>query len=203
MVFFVFRVLYLDWKSILIFKRYRFVQMEKCTDGKWIDRRSIGVDNRSTSKPANCKVRKHLLQGVLKKWHLSINVRGTGQDYAVSTEIPEICRWRFRIVESFVRSRFWHWRIGMIDVPRIHCEIAVAYRSRRAVSTQRGRAKKKKTSCFQRNTLDSNALKIPSISFRSKICINRRSCDNVRLNFHKLFGSYATNIVDISIFPHG
>lgn len=72
----------------------------------------------------------------------------------------------------------------MIDVPRIHCEIAVAYRRRRAVSTQRGRAKKRKTSCFQRNTLDSNALKIPSISFRSKICIN------VRLNFHKLFGSF-------------
>ena len=158
--------------------------IEKCTAGKWFDRRSINVDNRSTSKPANCKVRKHLLQGVLKKWHLSINVRDTGQDYAVSTEIPEICRWRFRIVESFVRSRFWHWRIGMIDVPWIHCEIAVAYRSRRAVSTQRGRAKKN-TSCFQRNTFDSNALKIPSISFRSKICISRRSWDNVR--FHVKF----------------
>lgn len=62
-------------------------------------------------------------------------------------------------------------------------------KSSRSFDAKRKSKKRKKISCFQRNTLDSNALKIPSISFRSKICINRRSRDNVRLNFHKLFGS--------------
>ena len=59
-----------------------------------------------------------------------------------------------KVQESSNRSRFWHWRIGMIDASRIHREVAAGDRRHRAIF----REKRGKTLWFRRNTSPSKII---------------------------------------------